>query len=330
MRTNPLINHTDKTVKLEDTPTDGVNVAAWNRSVKCVALLCHWKLLRSYKMAFHLLALHQKWMRQAQFKTGNSLLAQLEAQLPQTHGPHIWACFHIGPYALLARTLIRRGHGVAILLRDEVFDEQYPQYIRQFEQNFGRQPTSDELQFVRSGNTRSLIHLKQLLEKGFHIICYIDGREGGSIQKGWTNIRLHNTPLQVRTGMAILSHWTGVPLYPLVMTTADDGKLHVHTTDRIGVRGKEDYQKAMTSCYRILEKLTAEELVQWELLPDLFDHIGPEGLTPAKNKPIWVPLDDPGKTLLFDLVSKRLVTVPTDGFRRLIRLRDRYLKDIDI
>ncbi|TYR36921.1 hypothetical protein FXV77_07005 [Sphingobacterium phlebotomi] len=306
-----------------------IDASAWNRSVKCIALLYQWKLLRGYTEAFRLLAHHQQWIRQAQFKTGNSLLSELEALLPICEGPRIWACFHIGPYALLARALIKRGHGVAVLLKDEVFDEQYPRYIQQFEQNFGRPPEPDELQFVRSGSTRSLIHLKQLLKKGFHVICYVDGREGGNSQKGWTTIRLHNTPMEVRIGMAILSYWTGIPLSPLILTINREGKLDMHKTESIAVKGKDHYQQAIAACYKLVEKRTAEELLQWELLPELFDHIGPEGWSPGEADPLWIPLESAGRFLLFDLASKQSVTVTKSEFLHLMKWRDKYVMHIN-
>src|SRR5690606_2136949 len=120
----------------------------WNQSVKAASMLYHWKLVDSYESILRLLSIHQTYLQQEHFKHDNTFLPQLEEQLPKVDGPRIWACFHIGPYALMARALIRRGYGIAILLKDEVFEEQYPMYMQQFKRSFGREPKASELQFT--------------------------------------------------------------------------------------------------------------------------------------------------------------------------------------
>src|SRR5690606_19289616 len=116
---------------------------------------------------------------------------------------------------------------------------------------------------------------------------------------------------------------------PLILTMNGDGKLDMHNTESIAVKGKDHYQEAIAACYKLVEKLTAEELLQWELLPDLFDHIGLKGWEPAEaEEPLWVPLESAGKNLLFDLESKQSGSVAENDFRRLIRLRDKCVSAI--
>lgn len=308
-------------------PCDFLSADAWNKSVKCATFLYHWKLIDGHEAIFRIIYLHQKWMAQASFKHDNTLLPQLLAQLPLITGPRIWACFHVGPYALLARALLQQGHGIAILLKDEVFEEQYPQYIQQFKRRFGREPRSTELYFVRSGGAQSLIKLKQCLEKGFHVLCYIDGQEGATEEKGWASVQLHGTPVDVRMGMAILSHWTNIPLRPLVLTM-DGEKLHVRHGEDFQVKSRQDYALAMQYCYQMLESLAPEELVQWEVLPELFDRLGPDLLPPVNKKPIWLPIDVPGRSMLFDLASKRSVAVRPEVFAELNGLREQLVKQL--
>src|SRR5690606_30329120 len=230
----------------------------WNQSVKAASMLYHWKLVDSYESILRLLYIHQKYLQQEHFKHDNTFLPQLEEQLPKVDGPRIWACFHIGPYALMARALIRCGYGIAILLKDEVFEEQYPMYMQQFKKSFGREPKPTELQFVRSSSSRSLIQLKQLLKRDYHVICYVDGEEGGSGEKGWTQVQLHKTPVNVRMGIALLSHWTGVPIRPVVLTT-EEQKLTLRSGEDIYGSDGQQYQATMQYCYNLLGDLSAEE-----------------------------------------------------------------------
>lgn len=98
----------------------------WNQSVKLASMLYYWKLVDSYESILRLVHIHQRYLQQEHFKHDNTFLPQLEEQLPKVDGPRIWACYHIGAYALMARALIRRGYSIAILPKDDVFEEQHP------------------------------------------------------------------------------------------------------------------------------------------------------------------------------------------------------------
>lgn len=301
-----------------DPPVMNGEVSGWNRSVKSVALLYRWNLIEGYQEAFRMLARHQNWEAQAAGGRGNALLRSLKLQLPLVDGPRIWACFHIGPYGLLARALIRQGHGVAILLKDAVFDEQYPQYIQRFQEDFGRPPTARELQFVRSGDSRALFRLKKLAGEGLHIICYIDGREGAYDEKGWTNIQLHGSIYDVRAGAAVLAHWTKIPLLPLVLTFSGCDQVQVYAGDEVPVNQSSDYQPAMNRCYQLLEALSPEELIQWERLPDLYQLTERRTEPPEEKEALWVPIGGKRRNILFDLDSGCAIVVSKGEFRPLL------------
>jgi len=99
---------------------------------------------------------------------------------------------------------------------------------------------------------------QQLLKRGYHVICYVDGEEGGSGEKGWTQVHVHNKPLDVRMGMAILSQLSGVPIRPVVLT-AEGEKLTVRSRGDLYVNNREQYFAAMQYCYQMLEELSAEK-----------------------------------------------------------------------
>ncbi len=168
------MNSTSNT--LPATPAAKDDHILWNHSVKLASMLYYWKLVDSYESILRLLHIHQRYLRQEPFKHDNTFLPQLEEQLPKVDGPRTWACYHIGAYALMARALIRRGYGIAILLKDDVFEEQLPIYVELFKKSFRREPKPTELQFVRSSGSTTLVALKRLLLAGFHVICYVYGK----------------------------------------------------------------------------------------------------------------------------------------------------------
>src|SRR5690606_35370222 len=296
----------------------------WNQSVKAASMLYRWELVDSYESILRLVHIHQKYLQQETFQPDHTFLPQLEEQLLKADGPRIWACFHVGPYALIARALIRYGYGIAILLKDEVFEEQYPMYMQQFKKSFGREPKPTELQFVRSSGSKSLIQLKQLLKKGYHVICYADGEEGGSGEKGWTQVQLHNTTLDVRMGMAILSQLSGVPIRPVVLTTEGE-KLTLRSRGDLYVNNRQQYQAAMQYCYQMLGKLSAEEILQWESIPRLFDKIVPD-IQHTAEKPMWLPVYAQDKNMLLDIVSGKYAEISAEQFEKMDALRQEFLK----
>src|SRR5690606_25573008 len=309
---------------LPATPTEKNDHILWNQSVKAASMLYRWKLVDSYESILRIINIHQKYLQQETFQPDHTFLPQLEEQLPKVDGPRIWACFHIGPYALMARALIRCGYGIAILLKDEVFEEQYPMYMQQFKKSFGREPKPTELQFVRSSSSRSLIQLKQLLKKGYHVICYVDGEEGGNGEKGWTQIHVHNTTLDVRMGMAILSQLSGVPIRPIILTTEGE-KLTLRSRGDLYVNNRQQYQAAMQYCYQMLGELPAEEILQWECIPRLFDKTVSPRIETLET-PIWLPVYAQDKNMLLDIVSGKYAEVPAEQFEKMDALRQEFLK----
>ncbi|RZF57873.1 hypothetical protein [Sphingobacterium corticibacterium] len=198
--------------------------------------------------------------------------------------------------------------------------------MQQFKRSFGREPNASELQFVKSSGSKSLIQLKQLLKKGYHVICYVDGEEGGSGERGWTQVHVHNKPLDVRMGMAILSQLSGVPIRPVVLTTEGE-KLTVRSRGDLYVNNREQYSAAMQYCYQMLEELSAEEILQWECIPRLFDKIVPDKQHTAE-KPIWLPIYAKEKNMLLDIVSGKFAEVSTSQFNKMETLRREFLKQI--
>lgn len=164
------------------------------------------------------------------------------------------------------------------------------------------------------------------MKRGFHVICYIDREEGASAEKGWVDIQLPGRPLGVRMGMAILSHWSGIPICPVVLTI-DGEKLTLRDLGDLYVHNSQQYQLTMQYCYNLLEELSVEEILQWECIPKLFDKTV---LTRSANfeKPIWLPVYAREKNMLLDIVSGKCAEVPSTQFERMDGLRRQLLNQV--
>lgn len=301
--------------------TDDKNILSaddWNKGIKCITLLYHWGMIDDSDDALRIMRLYQRWVTQRAFKHEEALLQQLQTQLPPITGPKIWACFHLGPYALLARALLQRGEGLVILLKESVYKEQYPIYVEHFKRMFGRAPQPTELYFVCAEEMGALIKLRHCIERGLHVLCYIDGREGAIEDRGWTNVNVHNISLDVRKGMAVLSQWAKTPICPLLMTV-DDEELRVRYRPEIAVTCKDDYGPALQYAYQLLETLRPEEFIQWEFSHHLFDNMKSVPLPDRAD--LWVPVDIDGEMRLFNMGTRQMIVLPKDAFETVEDLR---------
>lgn len=294
----------------------------WNDSVKLAAMLLHWNITTDYQELIRFMRMHQAWTMQGSFEQSDLLLEQLLDQWPVAdQNPRIWACFHIGPYGLISRALLERGAGVAVLLKDEVYDEQYAVYVEHFRANFGHDPHPSELRFIRAGNKNSLIQLKSCLAEGLHVICFVDGQEGGASPKGRIPIQLHGMVMEARLGIATLSHWTDVPVRPLVLTVQND-RLQVTSSADYYVKTKEEYASLLQACFNLIAALPPKELIQWDFIPMLFDEYFSERLVEENEKTVfekalWVPILVPDIHLLFDLRTGNGVKVSSGEHRKI-------------
>ncbi|MFE2864645.1 hypothetical protein ACR79Q_08205 [Sphingobacterium multivorum] len=298
------------------TDTLALNSHSWHRSLKAVALLYHWQLITHAGALIHFLRIHQEWSNQQHYQVDDNLLAQLIKAWPTNDlGPRIWACLHIGPYGLIARVLMLLGHKLAILLRSDVFEAQGQIYRKQFRLSFGREATEDELIFIRADQGNPLLKLKEALRKNYDLIFFIDGQlSAGPASKGWVPVRLHGSELLLREGIAILSYWTRIPIRTAIMTMVD-GQI----TLRFGEEGryvnsKSDYQPALQHILDLVGDLAAEELIQWECLPAIFDH---ELQIKQEQMPLqscWLPIVVGEERMLFDLATRRSVVIGIKEF----------------
>src|SRR5690606_1358239 len=208
-----------------------------------------------------------------------------------------------------------KKRGVAILLKDEVYEEQRYLYIAQFEKTWERQPTDAELRFIRSGEAECLVKLKRSLADGLDVICFVDGQEGNATGKGWTTVDLRDVSISARYGVAVLSRWTGVSVKPVIFSLVQDA-IQLHSLEDFQPVSGSHYQSLMQYCYDLLQGLKAEEMVQWEFALSFFDAVVmPHQASRSgvmKASPWWLPIRASERHLLIDVRSGKTVVVSED------------------
>lgn len=300
-----------------DLTTDKLYLATdrWYRSLKSIALLYRWGLIHSHDELIGLLHIHQSWMAQQHYRLDDNLLDKLTSSWPVLDGhPRIWACLHIGPYAMLARALIVLGRKLAILLRADVFEEQSHIYRQQFKLSFGREATETELIFIKADRSNPLLKLREALRNHYDVIIYIDGQLGMDEQgRGWTTVKLHGTELSLREGIVALSHWTDTPITAVVLTGIG-AQIRLRASEDLYVQRKADYLRIMQHILDPVHLLNAEELLQWECLPTIFDKISIDLPQKKPDQAIWLPFLVADKGMLFDVTTCSSVEIGPEEF----------------
>jgi len=288
---------------------------SWYRSLKCLALLYRWKLIQGEDAVIPLLRLHRYWSAQQHYQANNKLLDQLIKIWPiKNRKTRIWACLHIGPYGMIARALMLMGYKVAVLLRADVFEEQERIYRDQYRLSFGREADESDLIFIKADVGNPLLKLKEALQNGFQIIVFVDGQLGfGDLRKGWASVRLHGADFLLREGIAALSHWTDTPITALVLTRIGE-QIGLRVSEDFYVKSRAHYAAAMQHVIDLVQVLDAEELLQWECLPTIFDKGQAELSDRYPEQGVWLPLLVVSKGMLFDIATGRALRIGPKTF----------------
>lgn len=287
----------------------------WYRSLKCVSLLYQWKLINNYDSIIKLLKAYLEWSQQCRFQNDTDLLNDLLNRWPfKDKEVRIWACMHIGPYAIIVRALINRDHKVAILLRSDVFEEQKNIYKKQYQLSFGREADESELLFIKSDVGNPLLRLKDAILKGYQVVIFIDGQIGANENaKGSQSVKLYESTVNLREGIAALSHWTNTPITALILTFLNE-KIKFRFLKNEVIKNKADYQSVFRNIFSLMHCLSTEELIQWEYLPAIFEKREVFNDKINANSAIWLPLHVQDKEMLFDIKTGRSALIKENEF----------------
>ncbi|QIH35897.1 hypothetical protein [Sphingobacterium sp. DR205] len=290
----------------------------WYRSLKCVSLLYQWKLINNYDSIIKLLKVYLNWSQQTRFQNDTDLLNDLLSKWPFKYKEvRIWACMHVGPYAIVVRALINMEYKVAILLRSDVFEEQMNIYKKQYQLSFGREAAESDLLFIKSDVGNPLLRLKDAILKGYQVVIFIDGHIGNNENaKGWQSVKLYGSTVNLREGVAALSHWTNTPITTLMLSLVDE-KINVRYKQNELVKHKTDYQNVLQNIFGFIHCLATEELIQWEYLPVIFEKRIVSEEKKHNSPGIWLPLLIQNKEMLFDVTTGRSVLINQSDFDKI-------------
>ena len=192
-------------------------------------------------------------------------VADLSGALASGGAPHIYCLYHVGSYRHFFHFLARENIHCALFIAGKTLELQ-GQGIREGENKAwpGRLDMID----AEAGN--SLLRGARALKRGQSVAIYIDGNSGSGAN--WENNRLQavdffGKTLLARTGIAYLSHLSGVPIVPVTCKRGMTGPLSLTLHAPIAPDGamRDAYVRDATrALYALLEREIADAPGQWE------------------------------------------------------------------
>lgn len=126
----------------------------------------------------------------------------------------ILAVFHLGQHELLPLFLAQAGIEFDILISRNVF-ERHNHSLRAHRDAFGSH--NKRFNFLFAEDRNIVLDLRRSLRAGRHVLVFADGNLGSeNMRLNMIGVDFLAAQLQVRTGIAFLSHLLQVPVYPIV------------------------------------------------------------------------------------------------------------------
>lgn len=174
--------------------------------------------------------------------------------------PRMWVSFHFGVYQFVPLRLLILGCSICLILSTAVL-QSYQQYYSKFVKDL---PIKGRLYLLAAEDFNLFFRLKQLVEKGFHILVFADGFKGGkrTVDAAFDQVKLHQAQLGVRTGYLRLAKMLRTPVMLILDHTADpraEGSLLIHAI------GGSSEQDLLVSLFYHFEVYLKKNPALWEI-----------------------------------------------------------------
>jgi len=179
--------------------------------------------------------------------------------------PRIYCTYHVGSYRHFFHLLARSGIDAMLFMAGKTLELQGESIVRA-----GNPAWPGKLEMINAEAGSSLLSGARALKRGKSVVIYIDGNAG--VGANWESDKLQPVPffdrtLLARTGIAYLSHLSGVPIVPVTCKRGEPASLTLtlHPALAPGAQAREDYVRGTTAAlYALLEREIAATPGQWE------------------------------------------------------------------
>lgn len=212
-------------LQVMDQPTAAVT-ADWNRFEHNIQHLLPDQDRYAYLLHYAEACLNQQMASQ---ESHCPQLERLLMQLPLPEGylrrPGIITTMHYASYRIICKWLAAQHIPFVLLVASDVLKEQELLFVRQLE---GVLQDKRNFRVMDAEKPSTVLQMRKAIAEGFYVLAYLDGAKGTHEQaseKNSCSLTLGNAQIRVRTGLAYIATWMGVPLYPMWTSRDENGIL---------------------------------------------------------------------------------------------------------
>jgi lauroyl/myristoyl acyltransferase len=186
--------------------------------------------------------------------------------------PLIFATFHYGSYKAVNYYLLKKGYNV-VLIVDEPAYKNHKDNIDKSYTAFKQQINNGADYIVLNiKDTASIFKVKNLMQKGYVLLVYMDGNVGvqkeRNLEKGSLEIQFCSSNLFVKKGVAFLSALLSVPIIPVISSWDEKENILLEFYDTVMPDESNDknvyIQATIQKLYSILAENVMLQMNQWE------------------------------------------------------------------
>lgn len=179
--------------------------------------------------------------------------------------PRIYCTYHVGSYRHFFHVLARAGIDCMLFMAGKTMELQGESILRA-----ANNAWPGKLDMINAEASSSLLSGARALKRGKSVVIYIDGNAG--VGANWQSDKLRPVPffgktLLARTGIAYLSHLSGVPIVPVTCRRGEPASLTLTLHPALAPDGtaRDAYVRETTAAlYAVLEREIAATPGQWE------------------------------------------------------------------
>lgn len=230
--------------------------------------------------------------------------------------PALLCLYHLGNHFETVLALGKVGLSFDLLLDRAVY-RRYESTLLALQAQLQRNGSA--YRFLFSDDRAVLLKMRSALREQRHVVVFADGNSGtvAGNKDLRTAIRFLGGSLQVKQGIAMISHVLQVPIIPLWMKEVS-GVCKLSAVERIDPGVWDDRRGfivyAMQALYDRLEKKVADRPWIWECWGYLHQNgsFDPANLLPFREQRLgteeaWIPIQWRGRMTYFDRVSYQLI-----------------------
>lgn len=216
----------------------------------------------------------------------------------------ILVAFHLGQHELLPVYLAQMGLEFDILISRNVY-ARHDQSLRAHQDALGK--AGKRFNFLFAEDRNIVFELRRSLRAERHVLIFADGNLGSeNMRLNMDRVNFLAAQLQVRTGIAFLSHLLQVPVYPIIDQLKAQ-KLRIRFGTSIWVRNGESRTSYVQRCMQELFDRLAKRLDRHWTDWGCWNHMHRNGMLFLKNKNMPLNGEENEGTIRFDCAKHRFL-----------------------